>query len=338
MREQDNRQHEQLSSHDICAREAWQELEGQLEAASTQWAEIEAINSATRAMLVSKKIEHPADLESSMTNCVGAFLHLRRNLARRDIELYPALVRHYPWQDEESHREIHVVGIVRQDDGGVMIADSTPEAGYSYGGVMQGAYDSNLITAYDEVLDGHTTYQLLTADEFAALEEVYRYEASPRAHTRELLMEYVDRLKNVASYKVRLLHVAIKQGMGDEFLEMMNTMPPEAIRKSYRHYLSPEKATRVEHITENEAHSKFSLVDRIEEKMSGCGSMAEYAYWASVRAQLSGEKEVTDRSLRRLNALQFAELGSTTPIKDYELFVAEHAPETAVSNLYMRTW
>lgn len=321
---------------DRCRQEAEEYLYSFLQSATKQVDVIGAINRATRATLVSKKLEAPEDLISSATNCLGSLLHLQRNLHDHGIKAMPALVVRYPWQAQQSCKEIHLVATIFNDEQ-IIIADPTPTAGYSYGTTRIGKLSEGRLTSPDVTLEGTIDYQLLTPMEFDAIAYMYAYEVSPLAATQvSSLHSLLASLENVPSYQARLLHLLFKYTALEEYRSQLQSMSPFAMRKSYVHYLDLVGAHEVAQHTHTELATKQQMLAAISAQLDTADSIHNYAYWAAVYGDFT--QAVSDAYFKRLTPVHFVKCGSINPILDYEQFIIEHAPQAAVSNLYMPHW
>lgn len=327
--------YEKQSAFSVCENEAQGHLAELLEKVTTTSELISAVTRATRSTIVSKKPQRTGELASFSTNCIGSLLHLQHNLSPHGIEVTPAIVLHYPWQLPSSCREIHIVGAFADKSDSVILTDPTPNAGYSFGSTMHAKSKGAYITQYDEVLGGTSTYKQLTSAEFTAIRQVYEYEVDPTIPDIHTVLTTLDTLAKVPSYQVRLLHVLLKKFPSAELAAYMQAMPAEAMRKSYLHYLNDDTALTTTAIYAEEAKNTDKMIPKIDHQLAASTSMHGYAYWASVKRQLTGD---SPNPLSRLTPYHFATRGSQHPIYDYELFMAGHAPEMGVSNLYTPDW
>jgi len=296
---------------------------------------IDIITRGVRSTLESKKITSPEDLYGARTNCIGSYLHLESCLSCLAIKSRPALIVRYPWQQAESCHEIHILAAIEDAiNDRVIIADPTPLSGYTYGQtfVAQSSKKFGHFDIIDRQLNAKTTCRILSDDEFRAIVELYKYELSEGEF--DSVSRLYRQLETIPSYKARLLKILIDQTNDEIYINQLNRLPVESIRKSQSRYLTDKDAISRYETYQNQELRLCRLIGQQAIRVAiNSQTYEDYARWISVAQQLDViPDEKTSQDLPK-SPLDIAE-SSSTPIYDYEKLMEEILSTKLNSNLY----
>ncbi len=326
------------SGEDSTTLEASLIVEQELLRANDMPSRIDIITRGVRSTLESKKLTSPEDLYGARTNCVGSYLHLEKCLSRLAIKSKPALVVHYPWQQADSCREIHILAAIEDvSNDRTIITDPTPLPGYTYGEtfIAQAPNKSGYFDLVDKQLDATTTCRILSNNEFNAIVELYKYELGEHKPNS---VNYLSRsLDTIPSYKACFLKILIEQTNDEPYIAKLNQLPVESIRKSQVRYLTDKETIyRHERYQSKETKLRLLIGSKAIQAAFNSRTYGDYARWKAVARQLDVLPDIAEDQKYPKSPLDISESSSSvSPVYDYEKLMLQRLSTKINSNLYI---
>lgn len=303
---------------------------------------VDLLTRAVRSSLIPKKISGPDIVCNNETNCLGAVVSLINNAEEYGLEGRVLSVISYPWQIQNSNKEIHLVALLFEEGGpNYFVADPMPESGYSYGRTNEiSKIDQDKVFAVDELIDGQNSYKILNTNELNAIKDIY-YAETIMAQSPELALGILNKsttdLYNVKPYLTRAYYLIQNNFPNDSEnaqLWFKQNASPEHVRKSYMHLLSKDKQKIFEDFDIAQKSKMLSFLSSIDSNVNNSSNEDERNYWLSCRNQLSNlQYRSPDISWR-----SFLDIDQKYPLMSYEKHMVKYHPGYLRSNIYTRDW